>query len=1825
MLHSESRRLYSWWWDSHISPKNSKWLKDNLTDMDSKVKSMIKLIEEDADSFARRAEMYYKKRPELMKLVEEFYRAYRALAERYDHATGELRHAHRTIAEAFPDQVPYELVEDSPSKSVGQDMEPHTPEIKRSLRALVDLHDLYKSASEDGPRMGDIEGGIRNIGLKQFHEIFSGKEADAKNLRSAEGRVKRGLNVEKERKEGIHDEVLHLSNENHNLKEKVLFESTRAGKAENEVQGLKKALADMQGEMEDVFLKYQRCLEKLSNLEGELDYAKNNSMKLGEKAIRAEIEVQTMKEALVQLEAKRDTALVEQKEYLEKIANLEDMASQIQEDMKERAIKAENEAQTLTNEISRLKFEKETAFHQYKQCLGKISDLENTIAIDEEEARALKKQAERAETEVSELREALAKLKEEKEAIAFLYKCCLETISKLEHDTSLAKEECDHLKSEVLNGTEKLKNAEEKCFLLESSNQSLCVEAENLANKIAMKDQELSKKEEELEKLQDRLLDEHLHYAQIEATLQTLQSLHSQSQEDQKALAVELKNGLHMLKDLEICKHGLEEEIRQVKDENHSLSQMKLSSTVSMENMQTEIRSLREMKERLEQEVSHQMAKSNSLLQETLCLKEEMKGLNSTYQALVEQVEAAGLNPNCIGTSIKSFQDENSRMRQICEQESNEKEALLKKLVNMEELLKKKASAESSLSDTNGELERSREKVKSLQESCQFLHGEKSALVAEKASILSQLYAVTENTHKLLEKNAVLENSLSTAKVELEGLREKSKGLEEICRLLRDEKSHLLSEKGTLVVKLENVERRLECLEKRFTGLEEKYAGIEKEKEGMHFQVEELKVSLGVVKQERTSSNLETEGRFSVLENHIHLLQEENRWEKKEFEEERDKALKAQFEMYVLQKFIKDMEEKNYSLITDCQKHVEASKLANKVIAELESENLEQQVEAELLLDEIERLRLGIYQVFRSLEIGNDFTLEDKVENEQTFVHHVLQNIEDMKCTISKHEDDKQQLLVENSVLVTLLEQLESKGIEIESQKIYFEQEFKIEAEKLVEVKNEKDELLNINRKLESEVVKSHQHTALLDTEMGRLCVQQADLHKAYIALQEAHSHILQENRSLLKKLADFKEDKWLVDQENDVVLLELLAIANQSLVFRNFGAEKITELNLLLEDLHSQHEVNSNLEKEMSMLRGKLEMQEAENLLLKDAVHRMEMELQEIRKSNVEMEQENFNGKEILIQNETKLLDAKMKLEAAENLNSKLCKTVDRLESDILESMQMRDNLEKEMFQLSEKSVIQNEEIESLHVVNANLVSELNQLHEEIGERKIREQNLSLELEEKNGEFELWEAEAATFYFDLQISSIHEVLFENKVHELIGACQSLENESASKTSEIERMKGKISSMETEIEELKSQLYAYSPVVSSLKDDVASLEHNALLHTKLKEAHGLELECSEPGSQNRVEDRFPVPNEFYDLQKLQVRIKEVGKIMEEMNKSVLQGRSNSNIKQADSMVENEHLKQRRRSGRYKLYNDPSNSPKLQKIKTKSIEARNGMLMKDIPLDNVSHSTLRGVRRRGTVGADDQMLELWETAEDGNHGRTIGESLKQAYKLTEGDIVYDHFENLKRNMEPCPDIEVEKELGVDKLELSTRYTEPSRETSSRKILERLASDGQKLVSLQTTMQNLRRKLEMNRNARKTMNVDFETVQEQLAEAEETVEKLVDLNVQLVKNIEESCSPDGRASPESKEAVKLSRKEVSEQAQRGSERIGRLQLELHKIQYVLMKLEDEKKSKGRGKFLRSKTSVILRDFIYYGRKNGGKRKKAPFCGCFRPSTSRNGRSL
>ncbi|KAL5228838.1 hypothetical protein ABZP36_017103 [Zizania latifolia] len=132
-----TRKSHSWWWDSHISPKNNKWLAENLEEMDKQVKDMLRLIEDEGDSFAKKAEMYFQRRPLLVTHVENFYRMYRALAERYDNVTGELR---KNIPSSLQSQGSLSVSEsDSETQFTSPTTEPNleerTPKQKRKTRA----------------------------------------------------------------------------------------------------------------------------------------------------------------------------------------------------------------------------------------------------------------------------------------------------------------------------------------------------------------------------------------------------------------------------------------------------------------------------------------------------------------------------------------------------------------------------------------------------------------------------------------------------------------------------------------------------------------------------------------------------------------------------------------------------------------------------------------------------------------------------------------------------------------------------------------------------------------------------------------------------------------------------------------------------------------------------------------------------------------------------------------------------------------------------------------------------------------------------------------------------------------------------------------------------------------------------------------------------------------------------------------------------------------------------------------------------------------------------------------------------------------------------------------------------------------------------------------------------------------------------------------------------------------------------------------------------------------------------------------------------------
>jgi hypothetical protein len=166
------------------------------------------------------------------------------------------------------------------------------------------------------------------------------------------------------------------------------------------------------------------------------------------------------------------------------------------------------------------------------------------------------------------------------------------------------------------------------------------------------------------------------------------------------------------------------------------------------------------------------------------------------------------------------------------------------------------------------------------------------------------------------------------------------------------------------------------------------------------------------------------------------------------------------------------------------------------------------------------------------------------------------------------------------------------------------------------------------------------------------------------------------------------------------------------------------------------------------------------------------------------------------------------------------------------------------------------------------------------------------------------------------------------------------------------------------------------------------------------------------------------------------------------------------------------------------------------------------------------------------------------------------------------------------------LDIEKELGVDKLELSKTVKEKT-EDDKRRILERLASDSQKLAILKMALRDLKKKTETKKKSKQGNDIEYETVKRHIEEVEEAVMQQVRINDQLSKNIEDGASSLDREIP-----------------RRGSEQIEKLQFEVQNIQYILQKLAEENNNKGKNKISR-KTGILLR-------------RKLRVCGCSKAST-------
>ncbi|RID40091.1 hypothetical protein BRARA_J00159 [Brassica rapa] len=1173
-------KRYSWWWDSHISPKNSKWLQENLTDMDSKVKQMIKVIEEDADSFARRAEMYYKKRPELMKLVEEFYRAYRALAERYDHATGVIRHAQQTMAEAFPNQDPMMFGEESLVGPSTEEFDPQTPESYPPIRAPVYPSDLKKGAlGISSSHMSTVK---RNIAFME----------DPQGLKI--GKARRGLNFN--------------DADGNGRNAKVLSESERASKAEAEIVALKDALAKVQAEKEASLAQFDQNLERLSNMESEVSRAQEDSRCLNERATRAEAEVETLRETLSKLEVEKESSLLQYQQCLENIADLEERISLAQKEANERASQAEGEIIALKQSLVGSETEKEAALVQYQQCLETISNLEERLRKAEEDARLINQRAENADGEVESLKEKVSKLTQENEAYELQYQQCLETIADLKLKLFHAQEETQRLSRELEDGVAKLKFAEEKCVVLERSNQNLHSELDGLLEKLGSQSHELTEKQKEMGKLWTTVQEEHLRFVEAETAFQTLQQFHSQSQEELNTLALELQNRSQFLKDLEARNSGLLEEVQEAKEENRSLNELNLASAASIISLQEEVSRLRETIQKLEAEVELRVDQRNALQQEIYCLKEELSQMGKKHQSMVEG----------FGSSIKELQEENSKLKETKERESIEKTSLLEKLELMKELVEKNLLLEKSISDLNSELETIRGKLKTLEEA---FAEEKSGLHSEKNMLVSRLQIATEDSKKLSEENRLLENSLFDANAELEELKSKLKSLEDSCHLLNDDKSSLVNERESLLSRMDIMRKSIEDLEKEHAELNVKVLELATERESCLQKIGELGVSLDTKDRDYASFVQLSESRMNGMKSKIHHLQDENKRKEIVYQEELDRAHDAHVEIIVLQKCLQDWLEKSSSLVAENQNLKQASHLLEKLVSELEQENIGKQVQIDSSVDCIKVLRTGIHQVLMKLEVIPGFDSGDEKSQDQKNIHEMLSRLDEMQAMLLKIQRENHQGTIENLVLVEFIRQLKSEAVGLATGKKVLEKENESQRSQLLLLQDEIQKLICMNGELNTKVNQGVDREEVLKVEV-----------------EDVHRQSAIENLVLVEFLKQLKSEAVGIATEKKALEEEIESKRSQLLL----SVDEAQKLSYMIRELTRKVNQGVSREEVLKVEVDDLHMQSAtENLIFVEFLQQLKSEAVGIatEKNALEEELESHRDQLSFSRNETKNL----------------------------------------------------------------------------------------------------------------------------------------------------------------------------------------------------------------------------------------------------------------------------------------------------------------------------------------------------------------------------------------------------------------------------------------------------------------------------------------------------------------------------------------------------------------------------------------------------------
>ncbi|KAL6967832.1 hypothetical protein U1Q18_033642 [Sarracenia purpurea var. burkii] len=496
--------------------KNMKLTKRSLVaDMDQSVKRMLKLIEEDGDSFAKKAEMYYQKRPELVSQVEEFYRMYRSLAERYDHVTAELRK-----------NIPSDLQSQG---SVVSDFgsEPAT---------TWPSPDQRPSWRKSGPRAAGFEFflgcGGSDVYSKEGDEsstLDSESESDDSSVNNYSAAPGNG------EEQGLRRKLIELEVELRDVKEKLRMQQEE--NTDGSSRGIRNGnseylLAKIEGyeeKMKDAREKIRLSEEEIARLKIELQ--KNRSTHEPASNVESELEL-----GLKEIEISEAKLEMEKEQATELVGRTVGLKAEVSEP--EHIIKTlEGELQIMKGKLHESEREIASLRQDLENRRSTIRRLEEQLGLAQKDIGMWKAKFDKEQREVSKLQDRItrykANLSERDQEIRGLRETISNANQSLSEENSKLQAEISKLSKEQTYLEDNLKEWELRCQTLEeearrvkagksemesmfeAEMEQLKVEKEELDAKIATLVGELSSRDDQIERMDKHLKQLHMEHVEL--------------------------------------------------------------------------------------------------------------------------------------------------------------------------------------------------------------------------------------------------------------------------------------------------------------------------------------------------------------------------------------------------------------------------------------------------------------------------------------------------------------------------------------------------------------------------------------------------------------------------------------------------------------------------------------------------------------------------------------------------------------------------------------------------------------------------------------------------------------------------------------------------------------------------------------------------------------------------------------------------------------------------------------------------------------------------------------------------------------------------------------------------------------------------------------------------------------------------------------------------------------------------------------------------------------------------------------------------------------